>query len=364
MMRPKSTARDLPPRMLRRTKRLVSGKVWESFYYNGRDADGKRVEIPLGSDLPEAKRKWAELESKPAPADTRVMKVVFDRYERDIIPKKAPSTQKENGWSLTHLRAVFDNAPIDALTPQHIAQYRDNRKSQTKGATAGKPAPVRANREITLLSHIWNLAREWGYTAKQNPCTGVSKNKEKPRDFYADDLVWNAVLKHAVEELKDAMDLAYLTGQRPADVLKMMESDVRNGALEVKQNKGSKLLRIMLDDNGIRSELGLVLDRIRARPRKVRSFYLIATPEGTALNKGTLRTRFDNARRDAAKEAEENENKVLAGRIRAFQFRDSRPKAASEIESISEASKLLGHSEQEITKKVYRRVGEKVKPTR
>lgn len=61
-MRPKSTHRDLPPRMLRRERTLKSGKVWESFYYNGRNAEGQRVEIPLGSDLNEAKRKWAELE--------------------------------------------------------------------------------------------------------------------------------------------------------------------------------------------------------------------------------------------------------------------------------------------------------------
>ena len=66
-MRPKSNHRDLPPRMLRRVRTLKSGKVWESFYYNGRDTEGRRVEIPLGHDLNEAKRKWAELECKPAP---------------------------------------------------------------------------------------------------------------------------------------------------------------------------------------------------------------------------------------------------------------------------------------------------------
>lgn len=51
-------------------------------------------------------------------------------------------------------------------------------------------------------------------------------------------------------------------------------------------------------------------------------------------------------------------------RVRQFQFRDIRPKAASEIGDVMAASKLLGHTEQEITKKVYIRVGETVKPTR
>lgn len=161
------------------------------------------------------------------------------------------------------------------------------------------------------------------------------------------------------------MDIAYLTGQRPADVLKMMETDLRDGALEVKQNKTKKRLRIILDDDqGVRSQLGLVLDRIRARPRKVRSLYLVATSSGVPLNKNTLRVRFDAARVLAASAATESGAVELATRIRQFQFCDIRPKAASEMGDVLAASKLLGHTEQEITKKVHIRVGENVKPTR
>lgn len=56
----------------------------------------------------------------------------------------------------------------------------------------------------------------------------------------------------------------------------------------------------------------------------------------------------------------EKQRASLIDRIKQFQFRDIRPKAASEIADITSASRLLGHTEQEITKKVYRRVGEKV----
>ena len=352
-MRPKSTAKDLPPRMLRRTKKLKNGELWEAFYYNGRDDNGKRKEIPLGTDLHEAKRKWAELECRPAPADTGLMRHVFDRYLRDIVPTKAPRTQKDNNEAIRQLRKGFDSAPVDGITPQHIAQYRDRRS-----------AKVRANREIALLSHIFNLAREWGYTAKDNPCRGVRKNKEKPRDFYADADVWTAVYAQASEELQDAMDISYLTGQRPADVLKMMEGDLRDDALEVKQNKTKKKLRILLDADGLRTELGRVIDRIRERPRKIKSLFLIATPLGQPLNRWTLRTRFETARAVAATKAIEQELPALAERIKQFQFRDIRPKAASEIKNLHDASRLLGHTEEEITEKVYRRIGETVKPTK
>lgn len=94
---------------------------------------------------------------------------------------------------------------IDAVTPQIIAQYRDSRT-----------AKVRANREISLLSHIYNIAREWGLT-DANPAAAVRKNKEAPRDFYASEEIWSAVYAVAASELRDAMDLAYLTAQRPAD---------------------------------------------------------------------------------------------------------------------------------------------------
>ena len=55
--------------------------------------------------------------------------------------------------------------------------------------------------------------------------------------------------------------------------------------------------------------------------------------------------------------------RTLAERIRRFQFRDIRPKAASEL-PVEHASRLLGHSEKEITERVYRRLGEIVKPTK
>ena len=53
----------------------------------------------------------------------------------------------------------------------------------------------------------------------------------------------------------------------------------------------------------------------------------------------------------------------LAAKILAFQFRDARPKAASEM-TLDEAKRLLGHSSEQITKTVYRHVGERVEPTK
>lgn len=76
-----------------------------------------------------------------------------------------------------------------------------------------------------------------------------------------------------------------------------------------------------------------------------------------------LRNRWDEARAKAVQQAIGAHDHELAKMIRQFQFRDIRPKAASEI-GLDHASRLLGHSKEDITRKVYRRVGEVVMPTK
>lgn len=71
----------------------------------------------------------------------------------------------------------------------------------------------------------------------------------------------------------------------------------------------------------------------------------------------------DEAREKAAVKAGADGDSALALLIRQFQFNDIRPKAASENE-LTHASRLLEHTTEGITKKVYRRVGEIVKPTK
>lgn len=349
-MRPRKTEnRDLPPGMYRRKRVRANGKVWEALYY--RAPSGK--DIFLGNDLTKAKLKWAELEAKATPAELTIMKGIFDQYALHIIPKKAPRTQRDNAGELRQLREVFDSAPIDAITPAMVAQYRDSRSAKT-----------RANREIALLSHVFNIAREWGLTTKENPCVGVRKNKEKPRDYYANEAVWQAVYEEAAAELKDAMDLAYLTGQRPADVLSMRKDDVEGIYLLVSQGKTGKRLRILLEVDGVNNSLGTLLERIKRRTSNHLSPFFILSANGKRLSWEMLRNRWQDAREAAVARALSEKQPELANRITQFQFRDIRPKAASEITDLADASLLLGHSKESITERVYRRVGAIAKPSK
>lgn len=353
-MRRKNAANlDLPPRMIRRNAKLKSGKIWTGYYYNGRDANGKRKEIPLGSNLDDAKVEWARLERKAIPVPAHLMDRLFEDYEAKVIPKLTKGTQDDYQKGLRQLKKAFTGAPLDAMTPQVIAQYRDARK-----------AKVRANREIALLSTMFTFAREWGLTEKANPCFGLRRNKETPRDFYAGEIVWSAVYGQAPQELKDAMDLAYLTGQRPADVLKVATTDLNAGFLMVKQGKTSKKLRLRLKDDGVESGLSAFINDLQERRNinGIKTSTLITNASGLRMSQQMLRNRWDEAREKAAIKAGADGDSALAILIRQFQFKDIRPKAASEIE-LTHASRLLGHSTEEMTKKVYRRVGEIVNPT-
>ena len=111
-----------------------------------------------------------------------------------------------------------------------------------------------------------------------------------------------------------------------------------------------------------RSTFARVLERRKLHG--VRNSRLITNDSGLRMSWEMLRNRFSEARDKAARKLITDGNTDLATKVRQFQFRDIRPKAASEIEDISHASRLLGHSKEEITKRVYRRVGEVVSPTK
>lgn len=128
--------------------------------------------------------------------------------------------------------------------------------------------------------------------------------------------------------VRDAMDLTYLTGQRTG--------------------------------------LGTFIDDLLERRKLagITSSRLITNPDGVRLSYAMLRNRWQESRAAAMQAAIDAGDSPLAHRIKQFRFSDIQPKAASEIDDLTDASKLLGHSKEQITKTVYRRVGEVVSPTR
>lgn len=344
--------KNLPPRMRLR----IRGK--RSYYYY--DAGGTpRKEIALGTDYIVALQRWAELEQAP-PVARPTFNDAADRYLVDVLPFKSKRSQEDNLKELPSLREFFGDAVLDEIEPVHINQFlawrvdkarkwlSDNGRKVTK-----ESGHVRANRERALFSHIFNYARGKGFTSGNNPCLGLGGLTESGRDVYVDDATYQAAWDAAGEPLRDAMDLAYLTGQRPADTVLMSEKDIRNGFLHVQQGKTSARLRIEIS-----GQLAVVLDRIRARKESLRAISqrLVLNKYGRPVQRRTISEWLRQVREVTGIDAE------------AFQFRDLRAKAGTDKEDsdgMAAAKDQLGHSTEKMTAHYVRhRLGKRVTPTR
>lgn len=318
MGRPRSKHFDLPPRMAARAL-----KTRTLYYYCC--ADGRR--IPLGPDLAAAKQRWAELETGDGAG--RGMAAVFDRFKAKALAGKAPRTQREYERQLDTLRAAFGVLDISQVQPLHVRQYLDRRSKK-----------IAANREIALLSLVWNWARETGLTDRPNPCAGVRKHRERARARYVTDAEYQAVYEHAPEWLRIAMDLALATTQRPGDILAMTHQDIQDGHLWIEQHKTRARLGIE-----ITPELDALIKRATAG--KIASRWLIHD-NGQRVTIFKLGHEFARVRK-------------LAGQD--WQFRDLRAKSTTDEPDLRIASQRAGHADETTTAGVYRRVrGNKVAP--
>lgn len=324
-----------------------------------------RREIPLGSDYVMAVQKWAELTSAKKPADgVLTVRYAIARYFEDVVTGNTVGTQKDKEQEKAWVLKFFDEppAPLDAVQPQHIRQFMRWRAEQARAAAIQKwpdkdipktYGQVRANRAKALFSHMWNYARGEGMTALANPCTGIANFKEMGRETAPDDALFQRVLSHADKPLQFVLRLADIVGQRPADVRRMSETDVKDGLLHVRQGKTGAKLRIETD-----GPLAHLLEEICAYKREigVHALSLLVNEIGQPLSRDAIRSRFDKARR-------------AAGVMKAdFQMRDLRAKAATEVDEadgVRAAQALLGHTTESMTAKYIRRtVGKRVKSAR
>lgn len=336
---------NMPPHMHPRMQR--SGKVY--YYMYARGKDGKRTEIALGGDFILALKKYAELNVIDAPDRGATFADLEKRYLVDAVPKLAASSVRMYRSDIKHLLESFAVAPLSQIKPVHIRQFLDDHADK----------PTTANRCKRVFSTMWNKARGWGYTDLPNPCEGIQGYSLKKRTVYVSDEIYKAVWTGAGAPLRDAMDLAYLTGQRPADALKMTEHDIIDEYLIVTQEKTKQPLRIKLV-----GELADLLARIKVRKagHKVTTAALLVNHHGKRLTAPALRSQFEKAKTAAAV------NKpVLAKAIKEFRFYDLRAKAADDTadgRGEEAARDLLGHDSVKTTQRHYLRRGKIVTPTK
>lgn len=299
--------------------------------------------------LPE--RKWINLGKSEASMYSALSKIkdmnagkgtmaeYLARYQEEVIPTKAPRTQKDNLSELKNIKSVFAKTIPSSIKPKHIYAYMDARGTSSK---------VRANREKSLLSNIFSYMIRWG-VLETNPCKEVKAFPEKPRDRYVEDWEYKEVLGLASHVMQAAMEIAVITGMRQGDILKLKYSDLTEIGVPITQSKTGKK-QIFQWTTSLRNAIKLSRLQIRHAASVA---HIIANERGQGYTSNGFKSNWQRLM---------NKSLIETKLKKRFTFHDLRAKAGSDAED--NAQKLLGHASAATTKKVYERKPTKVKPIR
>ena len=289
--------------------------------------------IRLGKTEPEMLQALAELKSE----GSGKMAAIIERYRNEILIKKARNTQGAQAKQLDRLKRAFGHMQPNHIRPSHLAQYHD---------LIGADAPYQANRELSLIAHVLKYAVRWGYI-DDNPAREIQRHPEHARKRYVTHDELQAVANVAPLWIKILMALAYLTGQRRADLLSMTKDQVREDGIYIRQSKTGTELLIEWTP-----ELKAAIDEaITTLPDPgVSSMYVICDNRGQRRRDAAFTTAWTRLM-----------DKCIADGVitEKFQFRDIRAKAGSDSDG-----KQLGHRSEATLKRHYKRLPERVKPTK
>ncbi len=284
--------------------------------------EGKKTH--LGRNYGEAITKYVAL-VQPVIGRQR-LSAVMDDYVKEKIPTKKPRTRDDYLDAIRRLRPIFGEMWPEDVEPKHIYQYL-----RLRGA------PVRANREIAVLSNVMQQAIEMGLV-NINPCRQVRRNRESPRVREVLDPEVVAFILHCPEWLKAYIELKMLTGLRQGDMLRLGLFNIRDDGLFVETGKRGKRLLFQWTP-----ALRCAVDTcrgLRRKPSESRLFPITVSGLKSAWARAMNKYEGDG-----------------------FAENDLRAKVASEAIDLGlDATSMLGHSSDAVTRRHYIRGTRKVSP--
>lgn len=282
------------------------------------------AKVNLGRDYGDAIRRYADL-VQPAIGRKNISSVM-DVYLQEKVPKKKPRTQSDYIEAIARLRQVFGSMWPEDLEPKHVYQYLRERE-----------AKVRANREVAVLSNVMQQAIEMGLI-NANPCKQVRRNEEAPRVREVMDHEVAGLMAHTPGWLDAYICIKSLTGLRQGDMLRLTLFAERDDGLFVETGKRGKRLLFEITPS-LRAALREAKS-LRRKASESRLFPISASGFKTAWARAM-------AKYDGEKFAEN----------------DLRAKVASQaIDKGLDATSMLGHSSDAVTRRHYIRGTRKVAP--
>lgn len=305
--------------MLRMGRRRQTNKhlplrvYWKNGAYRHLSKDGKWT--TLGKTESEMFQSMARLSVKaPTIADQ------IERYKRECMGHLAANTRQNYTYALVKLAGFYGHMQPSQVKPSMIAKHLDEH-----------PSPSRANFEIAVLSTLFKKMMRWD-VAQSNPCMGVERNKIQPRKDYVTDARFWGIWKDAKPHIQLLMELCYILGQDPCDIVTLKLSDVTPDGILFKRSKTArktgKELLVSSD------KLEDIVSRCK-RLNKVGSMWLLANAKGQPYTMDAIRNAWQ---------------KLMKGREDRFRFQDIRAKSATDHPT----GKHLGHSDERTLKRFYR----------
>ena len=164
-----------------------------------------------GEDPAEARK---VVRKAPSVAD-----LAADYLERHAVPKKRPKSVRDD-------RATLNTIILPKLGTKKVSSV--GRRDIEAIHVAMKDRPYQANRVLSLLSKMFNLAVEWGWRP-DNPVKGIERYQEHKRDrWLADDelgRLCSVLNEHPNVRAANAVRLQLLTGARLGEVLASRKDD-------------------------------------------------------------------------------------------------------------------------------------------
>ena len=138
-------------------------------------------------------------------------------------------------YMLAILKAEFGAKKLVAVSVADVQGYYNRRREETSHATA--------NRYLTLLSAVFNRAKEWGDFYGENPCSSIKKiREEEHRVRYLSAEEIERLLRASPGRLYPVVVCALLTGMRRGEILGLTWENVslERDTLYIPQSKSGK----------------------------------------------------------------------------------------------------------------------------
>lgn len=295
--------------------------------------DGK-TEFKLGKSLAEAHATFSERIGYEGRVTT--MDQLCDRYSTEVIPKKAPATQKLNKLSIGRIRKAFAGNRVNAIEPTHLYQYQDHMISTE--------SVKKAALDHEVLSHMFTCAIRWGVIAI-HPMTDkkvVKPSTGKGRTVVPTLEDITALAATMPEKWKLYIALKVWTGRRKSELLRIKKTDITEEGIRFADAKDKERMFTLAWEPETRA----IVDRLLRLPGTMRGLYLFNTRDGHPyIDEEGGTSGFDSI-------WQRYRNKAYAeGKIKVkFREHDMRKVRASQLDA-TQAQELLQHTNPKMTER-------------